>query len=181
MTDKIDPALKDELRACLEAAIADKDTEKTVNKAIEDVTYRLQSSVECALKDELAPMLAGWVAEMAERAIDQILKGNEDQMRRYLGCEKRLADGSYIGWTGRDDCDYWGRKKEAHEWHPVIHGRMFEQGALELRKQVVNAHRELLVNERILDLEDQVKALVAQINKATAEKEEMWRRYQAVA
>lgn len=50
-----------------------------------------------------------------------------------------------------------------------------------LRKQIVDAHRDLLVNERILDLEDQVKSLVEQVNKAKAEKEEMWQRYRSVA
>ena len=38
------------------------------------------------------------------------------------------------------------------------------------------ANEVLIRNERILDLEDQVKSLVAQVNKANAEKERMWER-----
>jgi hypothetical protein len=181
MTDKIDHTIRDDLRDCLERAVADPEIQKHVNKALDDAIYRLQSGLECAVKNDLAPLLAGWAAEMAERAVEQILRGNEDQMRRYLSCEKRADDGSYAGWTGRSDGNYWGRQRQANEWHPVIHGKLFEQGAVELRKQMVNAHRELLVNERVLDLEDQVRALVAQNNKLEAEKEDLWRRYQAVA
>jgi hypothetical protein len=107
---------------------------------------------------------------MAQRTVEEMLAGNEEQMRRYLKCESGR-------WNGRSDGDQgWGRQREAHEWHSVIHGRLFEQGAVALRKQIVDAHRDLLVNERILDLEDQVRSLVAQVNKANAATEAMWAR-----
>ena len=48
--------------------------------------------------------------------------------------------------------------------------------AVALRKKIVDAHRDLLVTERILDLEDQVKSLVEQVNKANAEKESLYER-----
>jgi hypothetical protein len=104
---------------------------------------------------------------MASRAVEQIMEGNEDQMRRYLSCEKRDIDGRYYVSTGRSDS----------AGHPVIHGKLFEQGAVALRKKIVDAHRDLLVSERILDLEDQVKSLVAQVNKANAEREAIFQRF----
>ena len=181
MAEKIDQTLGGDLRGCLEKAFADPETERALTKAVRDVTDRVQSNVEWALKDELAPMLAGWVEGLAASAVEQLLAGNEDQMRRYLGCEKRGEDGAYIGWTGRYDAPYWGRKREPEEWHPVIHGRLFEQGAVALRKQIVDAHRDLLVNERILDLESQVQSLVAQNNKLERERDEARERYRSVA
>lgn len=166
---KIDQELQDQLRVVLDGGISE-DAMKAVKKATDNILYDIQGDLEYRLKDELAPILVGWVAEMAQRAVEMMLEGNEDQMRRYLSCEKRGADGQYIGWTGRSDSEYWGRKRE-EEWHPVIHGKLFEQGAVALRKKIVDANRDVLTNERIIDLEDQVKSLVAQINKKEAELE----------
>jgi len=57
-----------------------------------------------------------------------------------------------------------------HSW------KLHEWAFIDLRRQIVDAHRDLLVNERIRDLEDQVKSLVAQVNKVIAEKDAMWER-----
>ena len=171
--NKIDQELKDKLEKVLSAGIGD-DAMKAVKKQTDNILYEIQGDLEYRLKDELAPILVGWVADMATRAVEQILEGNEDQMRRYLSCERRGPDGAYYGWTGRSGSPYWSRKD--HEGHPIIHGKLFEQGCVALRKKIVDAHRDILTNERILDLEDQVKSLVAQVNKANTEKEEMWQR-----
>lgn len=178
MTQKIDEELVEQLRASLDAGFSD-DALKGVNKKVEEIVDNLQSDLEYSIKDNAALNLSYWVEYMAEQAVEQLLLGNEDQMRRYLSCEKRDESGEYIGWTGRSDYEGWGRKREDREWHPVIHGKLHEQGAVALRKQIVEAHRELLVNERILDLEDRVKSLVAQVNEATRQKEAMWERLRA--
>jgi hypothetical protein len=177
---EIDQELQDNLRAVLDGGISE-DAMKAVKKATDNILYDIQGDLEYRLKDELAPLLVDWVADMARRAVEMMLEGNEDQMRRYLGCEKRGPDGQYIGWTGRSDSEVYGRKREAHEWHPVIHGRLFEQGAVALRKKIVDAHRDVLANERIIDLEDQVKSLVAQINRKEAELERMADRLRSAA
>jgi hypothetical protein len=49
--------------------------------------------------------------------------------------------------TGRSDHDA-GRR--AYDFHPVIHGKLHENSCTALRRDIVNAHRDLLVNERIL-------------------------------
>lgn len=176
--DKIDRSLKDKLEAVLSAGIGE-DAMKAVKKQTERILDDIQGDLNYRLKDELAPLLVEWTADMASRAVEQLLSGNEDQMRRYLSCEKCAEDGSYLCYTGRSDSPYWTRKD--YEGHPIIHRELFEQGAVMLRKKIVDAHRDLLVNERILDLEDQVKSLVAQVNRATAEKEEMWQRLRNAA
>lgn len=178
--DKIDPALT----KALEQSIGDGLSEKAMEgftKKIKDLSAEFEESLLWSLKDNLGYNLASWVADMAERAVEQMLAGNDDQMRRYLSCDKRGDDGQYIGWTGRSDSQVWGRKREDHEQHPVIHGKMFEQGAIELRKKVAQAHEPLIRDERILDLEDQVKSLVAQLNKANDERESLLRRLREAA
>lgn len=180
MRDKIDQDLRDRLTEVLAGGVSE-DAMKNVKKACDDIMNDIEGDLMYRLKDDLAPNLAGWCAEMAQRAVEMMLEGNEDQMRRYLSCEKRGEDGKYIGWTGRSDSKYFGVQRTDNDWHPVIHGRLFEQGAIALRKKVVDAHRDLLASERILDLEDQVKSLVAQVNKANAEKEAMWERTRHIA
>lgn len=133
------------------------------------------------VKDDLAPNLVSFVEDMAKKTVECLLQGNADQMRRYLSCEKRGDDGPYIGWTGRFNPGAWGARQDIAEQHPIIHGELFEQGCIRLRRDIVNAHADLLKNERIMDLEDQVKSLVAQVNKANREREAMWERVRHIA
>lgn len=159
----------DDIAARLEAELSkgvSEDAMKAVNKAADDIRYRIEDDIMWRLKDELAPQLTAFVVEMCEKTINALLEGNESEMQRYIQCDKRR-------WTGRSDSLY---ATPRDDWHPVIHGTLFEQGAVKLRRAIVDAHRDLLANERILDLEDQVKSLVAQVNKARMEKDAMWER-----
>lgn len=174
---KIDKALTD----ALEQSFANGLTEKSIEcfkKDIRKLADGIADDLEWRIRDELAMQLTGSVETMAERAVEAMLSGNEAEMRRWLSCDKRGPDGQYIGWTGRSD-GYGSRQDD--QWHPVIHGRLFEQGALALRKKVAEANETLLRDERIRDLEDQIKSLVAQVNKAEAAKEEMWQRVRALS
>lgn len=178
--NKIDKTLRNELEAAIEAGLSEKALEG-FTKQIKNLSAEFEDSLLWSLKDNLAYNLAAWTADMAERALEQMLLGNDSQMRRYLSCDKRGDDGQYIGWTGRSDGQIYGRQREDHEQHPVIHGKLFEQGAVELRKQVAKANEAMIRDERILDLEDQVKSLVAQLNKATDERETLLRRLRDAA
>lgn len=119
-------------------------------------------NVDFWIKESLASWLAGYVEDMADRAIESMLQGNEQMFRRYLKCEQG-------GWTGRD------------REHPVIHGRLFEADSIETRRKLCEAFPDLLKNERILDLEDQVKSLVDQVRKLEAEYESLFERMRAYA
>lgn len=160
---KIDKELTEGLTKCIEAALTDEAMRGFV-KQVRDLSVELEEFLMWSVKDNMAYNLSSWVVDMAERSLEQMLLGNEDQMRRYLSCEKRAETGEYIGWTGRD------------RDHPVIHGRLFETGAVQLRKAVAQANEKLILDERILDLQDQVRSLVEQVNKANAQREEMWQR-----
>lgn len=146
---------------------------KSMKKHVDHFLLDIEGDLEYRLKEQLADVLGGHVVDMAGRAITAILEGNDAGLRQALSCQEGW-------WTGRSDSPEYGRKREPHEWHSVIHGKLFEQGAVALRKKVVEAHRDLLVNQRILYLEDQVRSLVAQVNKAEAEKNGMWERLHSV-
>lgn len=166
--DDINEEIKKKLRETLQAGFTE-DTLEIVNKQISSIVGELSCCIEYRLKDDMAGYLSGFVWEMAKRTIDAILNGNQREMERYLGCEKGC-------WTGRSDSPSYGSTKTIDDWHPIIHGKFFEQGAIKLRRDLVNAHKDLITSQRILDLEDQVKSLVEQVNKANAEKDRMWDR-----
>jgi len=171
---KIDENLRSALEHSLQSGLSE-ETMEQFNKKIKDLSCEFEESLMWSLKDNLAYNLAGWVVDMAERAVEQMLAGNDDQMRRYLSCDKRGEDGQYICYTGRSDGAYSSSRPIAAQ-HPVIHGRLFETGAIELRKKAAQANEALIRDERIKDLEDQVKSLVEQVNKANNERENMWQR-----
>lgn len=145
------------LRTTLERAIQSALTDEALaaaRKKVADIAADLESSFQDGIQSNIAYNLTHWVERMAENAINAILNGDDESMRNYLSCR----EGGYNG-RGRE--------------HQVIHGKLFEPGAIELRRRIVDAHADLLKNERILDLEDQVKSLVAQVNKAQAATEQL--------
>lgn len=145
-----------DIESAIDAALTDESlagTKKSLGKFFDE----FHSEFEDRVRSYMSYNFARYVQDMASEAITAMLEGNEDEMRRRLSC----VEG---GWTGRD------------REHPVIHGKLFEQGCISLRKQVVDANAELLKNERILDLEDQVKSLVLQNSKLEQEKQSMWER-----
>lgn len=170
---KIDPELTDSLEKAIAAGLSPQSME-SFSKKIKDLSVDLEEDLMWSIKDNLAYNLSAWVADMAERAIEAMLQGNEDQMRRYLSCDKRGTDGRYTCYNGRTDGVNYGAPRDPA--HPVIHGKLFETGAVELRKQVAQANEALIRDERIRDLEDQIKSLVAQVNKAQNEKENLLER-----
>lgn len=164
-TTELMQEMRKAMRDSLDGAIDEAATASAVKKARE-IADEMVSSVQYQLQDDLVDHLSYHVAEMAGRAVEALLEGNAAEMQRWLGCDRR-------GYTGRGDGFQSGGRDDRH---PVIHGKLFETGCIALRKKIVAAHRDLIENERILDLEDQVANLVKQVNKANAEKEAMWQR-----
>jgi hypothetical protein len=157
--DAIGSALTDDVMAPLK---------KKARSLADDIV----SDIEWCLKDDLASNLSYYVREMAERAVNALLAGNHGEMVRWLSCDKR-------GYTGRHEIGAEYGRRSIEEQHPIIHGALHENGAVALRRKIVDAHRDMLVNERIADLEDQVKSLVAQVNKANDEKQKILDRARA--
>ena len=172
MGEDINQDIAEALRASLAAGLSD-EAVKALTKKVEDITCFIEDDIMYRLKDDMAPNLVSFVEDMARKTVECLLEGNADQMRRYLSCEKRADDGQYIGWRRRFNPGAWGARQLVVDQHPIIHGELFEQGCVRLRRDIVNAHADLLKNERILDLEDQVRSLVEQVNKANREREGM--------
>lgn len=166
MTDRITDDLRAKLEEILNEGIQ-ADGLKRLKKEVRNLLDEIEGDIEWRLKDALAPMLAGYVEDMVVKTVDAILKGNESEIRRYLHCEQR----GYKGRTGDPYSD-----RDIARQHPVIHGKLHENSCVALRRLVVDAHRDLITSERIKDLEDEVASLVAQVNKANAEKDKMWQR-----
>lgn len=152
---------RDALYQAIEAALPD-DKLAPLKKKARDLADSIVEDVEWTLRDNLASNLAWHVKEMAGRVVNALLEGNESEMIRWLQCDAR-------GYTGRSDG--YGADRAIGDQHPIIHGKVFEQGCLLLRKRIAQAHRDLISNERIKDLEDQVASLVAQNNRMERERD----------
>lgn len=98
--------------------------------------------IQYSIINNMTEALEGLVRDMADKAVDAMLKGQPKEVARYLHLDH---------WTGRD------------REHPVIHGRLHENHALQLRRQIVEANADLLQNERIKDLESVVASLERQV------------------
>lgn len=160
---QIDHKLRSEVQRSIEAGFSD-DVIATLTKQLDAATAMLTEDLTEHLKHDVASTLSYWVALMAQKSVEAILHGDESELRRFLSCERRGEDGKYVSYTGRSDGPWPDRNVK--DQHPVIDGKLFEQGALKLRKQIVETHAEVLKDERMRDLEDQVRSLAEQVRVA---------------
>lgn len=138
---------RDEIRDALDEVIADADM-KRLEKQAQDIADEIASTVEYNIKENLAAWLADHVRSNAEAAIEAILAGNEHEARRRLS----LKPESY--YDGRSFQPWFNTSSRLHESGPV-----------ELRRKIVEAHRDLITDARIADLEAQLKSLVEKYYK----------------
>lgn len=129
-----------------------------IRKKLRSVMDDMASEFVDHMQENLHDYLAGKVKDMAERSIEAVLRGNEQELRRWLNVDK----GAYSG-----------REYYSEINGPVIHGHLFETGAVALRKLIVEAHPDLLKDERIKDMEAQIAALVKDNTKKDAEIERL--------
>ena len=100
-------------------------------------------------------------ADRAERFLEKVLSGDEDAARQLLGLS---------GYDGRyNTVGYNAGEAVSH----LIHGRLFEAGPVELRKRIVEAHADLLKDERVKDLEATVEGLTKQVRDLATEVEHL--------
>ncbi len=137
----------------LKAGLKDDDL-AFARKQLEKLASELQDRIEDSLREDLADNLAALVYHCTERAIEELLAGDEEQFKRYLNADPG-------GYTGR------GRE------YLVMHGQLYEARCMEIRRKLVDAYPEILKDERIKDLEDQVGSLVKQVTKLQAENERL--------
>lgn len=144
----------------LDEALAE-DRFEGLRKKAASLAQDIAEEIEYSVQSNLASNLSYHVREMAGRAVEALLRGNHDEMVRWLKCDSRSYNGRSDGFNVN---------RSIEQQHPVIHGKLFDTGAIALRRKIVEAHRDLITEQRILDLEDIVKSLVAQNNKLEREK-----------
>ncbi len=127
----------------------------SLKKKVSEIIYDIETDIEFRLKEDMSWNLAVWVQSLADKTIEALLRGDDAMMRNYLKASENH-------WTGRD--------RGNSPLGPVIRGTLTEYDPILLRKQIVEAHADLLKNERILDLESQVAALVKQVNSLEHDK-----------
>lgn len=132
---------RDEIIAALGTIIPDADMSK-LEKQARSIGDEISDIVLYHIKENLADWLASHVSSMATECIEAIIAGNESEARRRLG----LKPEAY--YDGRDFQPWFNTSSKLHEARPV-----------ELRRAIVEAHRDLITDARIADLEAQVKSL----------------------
>jgi hypothetical protein len=136
--------MRDKLDEVLDRGMSDVGMTK-LKKQVQDICQYIEDELEYEIKNNLASTLSGWVQDMARRSVEAILAGDEELFRRYMQCQ----EGHHNGRTFTD----------------VIHGKLFEARAVELRRRIVEAHADLLRTERIKDLEAQLSSVLKQYNQ----------------
>ncbi len=138
----------------------DEAAEAEAKRAMDDhQRKRLKGEIEEIVNSEFDRLaeyaghfLSETAADRAARFLERVLNGDEDAITSLIGADH----GSRYHVIGYES---------GKPWASVIHGRIFETNAMTLRRRIVEAHAELLSNERIKDLESVVDGLQQQIAK----------------
>lgn len=110
------------------------------------------------LEEHADEYISGVAADRAERFLARVLEGDDDAAKELLGDTTFSSDRYRL--LGPDATKPW-----AH----LIHGRLFETGGIQLRRQIAEAHADLIRNERIADLESIVDGLSRQVRELETE------------
>jgi len=134
--------------------------EKIAEEFINDKRKKaIKRELENLMDDELWNLqdyAASHIEEVAcQKAVDfikRVLNGDKEASQAIFEC----GDSSRYREIGLDAGEPW-----AH----LIHGSLFETGAISLRRKLVEVHVDLLRNERIKDLESIEDGLTRQVRK----------------
>jgi len=126
-------------------------------KAITREIEQIVSDEFDRLEEYAGSFISDVAASRAEKFLEKVLSGDEDAAMWLLGDESGY---SRYRANGLDN---------GKPWASLIHGRLSETNMIKLRREIVDAHAELLVSERIADLDSIVAGLEDQIRKQDAE------------
>ena len=150
-------ALSDDERAELDAKVA----ELLPNSLIDAVTKKLENE-----------MSGCW-----EYALDMIQEDTQDAIAREAAnaassLVMRMLDGEEVAARVILDCIVKHPPYDTRKYHSIIHGRLSETAGIALRRKLIEAHSDFLMDQRVLDLEE----LVANLRKDIDQKDEFIRR-----
>lgn len=140
-------AKQDELKAALDGVIPEvefKKLEKQCQTLAEEISEYAYSDV----KENLSQWITDHIRNHSQLVVEALLAGDMRTVKQYLKIE-----------------DQWGQEDYGRrEWvdRPWFNGsgRLHEFGGVELRHKIVDAHKDLITDERIKDLELQMAGLI---------------------
>lgn len=124
-------------------------------KALVDAISSLMEDEFERLREYAEDNLVSIAARRAENFLERVLEGDESAMKALINDSR----GTRV------------REGDGRPWASVINGKIFMTSAMKLRKQIVNAHTDLIRTAYIADMESINEGLHKQIA-------EMQRRYE---
>lgn len=112
-----------------------------IKKKLGEMADEVMTDLEWKIKDDLAGWISDHIFQQYHRAVEAMLKGQEDAFKRAIGAEN---------YTGRENL------------HVGWDGKVFEGGLLELRRKLAEVNENILKDELVLDLQAKNKALELQ-------------------
>jgi hypothetical protein len=126
------------------------------------LTPELAAALKKRLSDELTPIWEAAVDEVIEGAAESVSRVAADRARRFLEAVLKgdtAAAEDLFGLRGFNGRSEPGRRQR----DSVIHGSIFESDPIKLRRELVEAHADLLRDARIADLEDLLEGARMQV------------------
>lgn len=102
------------------------------------------------LEEYAGEFISEKAASRASKFLEKVLAGDEDAAKALFGADD---SGRYV----EVGCD------AGRPWARMTNGNLFETGAIKTRRLIVEAHTDLIRNERIADLESIIDGLQQQI------------------
>lgn len=134
-------------------------------KVLQSAIYNVMDEEYNRLEDNSAEFLENCAASRAEAFFKKVLSGDKDAAMALFGDRH---DSSRYRQLGID---------KGEPWAHFIRGSLFETDGLKMRRQLVEAHPDLIVSERIKDLDSVVKGLQLQIIEQDKEIERLRQRH----
>lgn len=126
-----------------------------LEKELHDKMYDILHEQFEDMKENAASNLNSEVARRVESFVERLLKGDESAAGHLF-----FGDSSRYVSTGHD---------KGRPWAKLIHNSLFLTSEMELRRQIVELHKDLFESERIKDLESIVDGLTIQLKEKEKE------------
>lgn len=134
-------------------------------KLVAESIYYVMDEQYNKLEDYAAEFLENCASSRAESFFKKVLSGDKDAALALFG--DRL-DSDRFKQLGIDS---------GEPWVHLIRGSIFETDGIKMRRQLVEAHPDIITSERIKDLESIVEGLKQQIKKQDKEIERLRQMY----
>ena len=134
---------------------------------------RLKKEIQDKMDDILHEQFEDWKETAASNLNDEIARRAESFVERLLKGDKSAANHLWFGDSSRYESIGYNKGKP---WAHLIHGSLFLTNEVDLRRRIVEAHKDFFESERIKDLESIVDGLTRQVRELEQECERLYER-----